>query len=396
MLIEDIHVDDGRAVTHFVATLRWENTPRTPFEVVYTVLNSDADRASPNPDAFRIPAAIVALRDGESRLAGGGAICPILRDGLLTSLQWLVRWRPELSPPALDIPTGCGHPTAGEGGLAAALLSGGVDSLALLMGNHADHPVSDPLRISIGLVVTGIQKHRWKEAVDVQDRLNKAKEDLGPIAERTGIDLIAVDTNLRVLRGDSTFWKYEYQGAVLAGVGHLFATTISHLDIASTWQVSDIENWGSHPLIDPGFSSHSLRVWHQLAHMGRLEKTRVVARSPEVLGQLSVCNDPAAGNSNCGRCEKCIRTMLALEALEIDPTALFGRGGVEPEDLERLRIHERGLEGEYAELIDPLIDAGRPDLARIVMRRIRINRLLRLDAVKRAGGFARSLLTPRS
>ena len=397
MLIEDLRSEDGDGIATFRATVDWENRSRDSMSVYFVVDESDAWRVSLNPDAFRIPGAVVAMRDHEHRIAGGGPMCPVLRDGLKSSLAWISRWSTSpVGTPDLDFPLGCAHPVPQDAGAAAGFVSGGVDSTALIVANHRAHGEDDPLRVSVGIVVIGIQSHRWVDREEIKDQLAAARDDLSTLADATGIDIVPVATNIRMLNDNGTFWKYEFQGAVLAGVAHLFAPTVSNVSIASTWEIAHLDNWGSHPLLDHGYGNHSLRIWHELAHVGRLEKTRLVAEQPALLKGLNVCNKAEAGDANCGRCEKCVRTKLALEtmaALKAGPE--FVVSSTRPEDLKLVRILDRGLEGEFAELVDPLREAGHADLASAVEKAIRRGRLLRRPSVHRMRVLGSRIL-PRS
>ena len=60
------------------------------------------------------------------------------------------------------------------------------------------------------------------------------------------------------------------------------------------------------------FSTPNLRIYSEGANLSRLEKTRHVVEYIPSYKYLNVCNNTA---ENCGRCEKCTRTLLALEVL---------------------------------------------------------------------------------
>ena len=53
-----------------------------------------------------------------------------------------------------------------------------------------------------------------------------------------------------------------------------------------------------------------------------MDKLRVIIQYPEAFSRLRVCWQNT-GNYNCGVCEKCVRTMLALRALGVDRCAMF-------------------------------------------------------------------------
>lgn len=384
MLIRDLRTEDGDGTTTFWATIDWEDRQTPPYEAYFALRESDRWRVSLNADAFRIPAAIVARRHGLERITGGGPMCPVLHDGLANSLAWLTRWNgPSTVIPRLEFEKGCTHPSPTPPGAAAGFVSGGVDSSALLVTNHLAHGTADPLRISVGIVVAGLQSHRWMDRQEIRDQLTAAQSDVAYIEAAMPIEIVPVATNIRGLDMDGRFWKYEYQGAALAGVANLFATTISNVSIASSREIAHIDGFGSHPLLDTGYGSHSMRIWHTLAHMGRLEKTALVASQPDLLKGLNVCNKAEAGDANCGRCDKCLRTKLALETMpDLRATPVFATEGLRPSDLKLVRIGDPGHESYYAEMLEPLRSAGRSDLARSVEGVIRKGRLLRNQFVR--------------
>lgn len=62
----------------------------------------------------------------------------------------------------------------------------------------------------------------------------------------------------------------------------------------------------------PMLSTRGLRFYSSEENFGRFEKTRIVSENPLSYEFLNVCNATA---ENCGNCNKCIRTQLALDAL---------------------------------------------------------------------------------
>ena len=72
--------------------------------------------------------------------------------------------------------------------------------------------------------------------------------------------------------------------------------------------------WGSHPVCEPLLSSRHFQVIDDGAEMGRVAKAELVAEWPEAMRHLRVCGYSTRDHTNCGRCEKCIRTALAFRA----------------------------------------------------------------------------------
>lgn len=59
-------------------------------------------------------------------------------------------------------------------------------------------------------------------------------------------------------------------------------------------------------------STETTTFYMSESSMGRFDKTRFLSNSPVAKKYLNVCN---AGFTNCGRCNKCIRTLLTLDFL---------------------------------------------------------------------------------
>jgi hypothetical protein len=56
-------------------------------------------------------------------------------------------------------------------------------------------------------------------------------------------------------------------------------------------------------------------VIHDGAEAGRLEKIRIISGCESAMANIRVCFHDA--NVNCGTCDKCIRTMIALKLLKV-------------------------------------------------------------------------------
>lgn len=375
----DTNVTDG--FIRYEATATWEDSPRDPLRLFYTVPQRfDGDDAPAlNPMAFVIPCAVAADRHGERRLVTDAPVCPDLCWGIQDVLGWLHRWSPRHRRPLqMEVSTDCAHPFTPAARHGAAFFSGGVDSLALLVANLRTFPEGHPRRIRTCIAVAGIQRHRWGGDETGSEAHDKAAAELAALCGDAGTELLTVQTNVRQLDPDVDFWQYEFQGAALAGVAHILVPRVTDIGIASTWDIPHLGAWGSHPAIDPSYGSHLLNIRHDLAWMGRLDKTRLIATWPQALKSLHVCNRATDPSTNCGDCEKCVRTMLALEALGIlADVPTFRADTVTLTDVANVHLYTAALEGEYRELLQPLRERGRSDLAHAVQRRILVSRLRR-------------------
>jgi hypothetical protein len=188
-----------------------------------------------------------------------------------------------------------------------AFFSGGVDSWAALL--------SDP-DITDLIYVHGFDIPLEQNAASVSvERL------LGATAERLGKRLRVVRTNMRTVVDASIGWEVGH-GPGLAAVALMMAPLCERVTIGSTSTYGALTARASHPLHDHLWSTESCRIEHHGAHMTRAEKVELLASHQKALDVLRVCWADVNAY-NCGRCEKCIRTMVPLEAagaLEHCPT----------------------------------------------------------------------------
>lgn len=371
------------------ATVHWEDVDRPEQGISYGVPTEYAPFVAPLSETFLTVATLPAMRLGERRVTIDGEICPELCEGLEDSMAWICRWRPGRRPVRLDVRLGCAHARGDSERVAGALMSGGVDAFSLLRFNHLRYPADHPRHIRIGIVVRGLWGVEMSpDTTDIRARLQRAQQALSPVADSAGITLVPVFTNLHNLSdGNMTFWQYEYQGAALASFGHLLAPRLDVLSIASTWDIAHLKEWGSHPALDHNYGSHDLAVRHEMARWSRPSKLRLLAGWPLTVESLRVCNRQPEADRNCGECEKCLRTMLALLAFGmLDRAATFPHDDLKPDQLGQLYVPHTDVEGDYRETAQLLTEAGRDDLASAIHRRLRLSRVLR-----RARRFRRTL-----
>jgi hypothetical protein len=112
--------------------------------------------------------------------------------------------------------------------------------------------------------------------------------------------------------------------------------------------------------------------------MSRYEKTRLISEWDLALRHLRVCNRTEEYTSeqlNCGRCEKCVRTMLGLLAIgALWKATAFPFNDVTAEMVEGINI-KRGVIPFYLELMSPLDAIGRHDLVRAMKHEILRSRI---------------------
>jgi hypothetical protein len=239
--------------------------------------------------------------------------------------------------------------------------------LATLRNNHAYYPANHPQYIRDGLLVYGLE-------VEDPGAFEIAKKSVDAIARDCQVTLIPAYTNLRMLNADWVFWRRSFQGAVFSAIAHAFSRRLSSASISSSHCICYSPHYGTHPLLDPNFSSSDFQIKHTCYRLSRLEKTKMVADWDVALRNLRVCNKYnlyRPDQLNCGQCEKCLITMMGLIAIgALDSTSAFGKADVSADTLKATMRLNSEVEHYYEELILPLMQKGRKDLAHVIQDKL--------------------------
>ena len=377
MLVNNFRKTVNEEKAKISATVIWENCDRPPQEVFFETSAKFADDLYLNPNSWLLCCTLAAMRYGESRIAIDKPIAPELKDGLINSMKCLIDWHGgERKVIPIEAPLETEACFSYKKPRAAGLFSGGIDALAMVRDNQLNFPIGHPRRIQDGILVYGVLQGENEYDPSFQNVIDA----VDTMARDAGLELIQVHTNayahFRDLDADFSFWRFEYHGSFLAAIAHAFAPRFSVASIASTYDLANLEPWGSHPLLDPLYSTTDLQVRHENAALSRLEKTKLVGEWDVALKNLRVCNEKESysqGNYNCGHCEKCVRTMTAFLALGLlDRIPTFKEHNVTKDKLvQTCRLSDNYEENCYRELIEPLRKVGREDLVEGIEQIIR-------------------------
>lgn len=210
-------------------------------------------------------------------------------------------WYPRLHAVEIDAPTETAVAVAAARG---AFFTGGVDSFFTALQPRAADERIDTLIFIWGFDIPLSNAAAWTAALASNIEAGR----------HLGLPLIPVATNLRETRFRETDWTRLSHGVALAGVAQALGNAFGTVLIPSSASRRDLRPWGSHPDVDPLFSSHHTRIVHDGAEWRRAEKTEQITASDVALHHLRVCYESPHG-VNCGLCKRCYRTMLALEAV---------------------------------------------------------------------------------
>jgi hypothetical protein len=348
-----------------VATVEFEDSDQPEREIFIETEAAFAEAIFANPHAFAVGCLIPALYFGERRLALDESICPRLKEGLETVMAIMHHWTGgRFRPLAIEAPLSPSALHPDKKRHAAIFLSGGMDSLAALKQIKDNYAPTHPGYPRDALLVHGFDIGGVIERGAKYHVFERAKAAMAPVAAAADLTLIPVYTNIRHLCDKRDLWLNQFFGAVLAAAAHAFSARIDLAWLASSYDIPHLHPCGSHPLLDPEYSSYDLSIHHRDTRLARMDKLKIVAAWDVAFQNFRVCLANVPDRLNCGRCEKCVRTMLELEALGLlDKTRAFADDAVDPQWLDAFSITIRGRESFYEELIAPLRHRGRGDLA---------------------------------
>jgi hypothetical protein len=235
-------------------------------------------------------------------------------------------------------------------GRVAAFFSGGVDSWSTLLDNAE---ITDLIFVRGIDLLPGSAQH----------------EKLAPLAEARarevtdGLDLTLhlVDTNLRQLSDPLLRWE-AYFGCACMAVAHFLAPRFDRILIAGAMDHEVDEPMGAARLIDHLWSTEQLEITDATGRYSRVERTRRIAGHPLVKRTLRVCWENRGGAYNCGRCRKCLMTMITLEALGARADVETFPPELDLDDIAAIEIKQVVLLTLWEDVLDLVRAEGRGDL----------------------------------
>ncbi len=319
---------------------------------------------------------IAMRRNVPLRLEGG--VSADLLEQADTIQDILVAWYPEcrkidvhpeqvLPPPA---PVATPAPAA-----AASFFSGGLDSWYTAVRRR------DALQ-SLVLV------HGFDMALSKTDFRQRVVATLKPAVARLGLPLLEVETDLRLFTDRHVDWIHHF-GAAMAATALLLRPRFPVMRIPASETYAHLDPCGSHPLLDPLWGGGGLALIFDGGEATRVEKVRFLRTFPTAFETLRVCWQNPEDAYNCGRCEKCLRTMVALEIAGLLSVA---RGFPQQLDLVALSWMDLGNSLVAAHTADNLREARAAGVSPALIAALQhsLDRFQRRDLRERLESFAQA------
>ena len=318
-------------------------------------------------------------------------ICRPVDQQLYDNIHKLMRiwkeWYPHLHivPIEADIIESRPYETPGK---TALFFSGGVDSFHTLLRYEAEaetglHEGIDDLLLLWGFDIPIGNKYAFDHVA----------RDVQHVASELGKEVVVVASNIRQTRFQQTYFTYHSHGSFLAAAGLILEKRYDELIISHSDTGRYKDPWGSHQLTDPLHATADTRILQFGIEYDRLQETAYIAQFPLALESLRVCWLSDSGG-NCGKCEKCTRTMLTLELLgALEKCSTFTAKSTDLDQVARLYLSDEWSLYYLKPIRDYACRRGRGDIVDAIESSFahtdRLNRWLLLSMVWKANAFLR-------
>ncbi len=293
-------IDDLQLASHAGAceiSARATRTGRAPVRLWWRI-PAELAPAWPDGSPFVVAALLWAVHHGEE-LVADVPISPRLA-GSLGAIEALYASRRSARSKTVVEPTRIATPPPAQRGT-ACFFSRGVDSWHSVVTALEDDREAAPVEHLI--YSPDFLNPDWPSHV-----VKAHRDATGEAATSAGCRLVAVETNVaRELDGCSGTLRLA-STALALGFSQVLIPSNANRRLGRRPRGSA----GSRSSSEQHFSTERTEIV-RYAEAPRLEKVRSIARCREALETLHVCERSRAVTAeNCGRCEKCLRTMLAL------------------------------------------------------------------------------------
>jgi hypothetical protein len=298
------------------ASNRWQQKVNFWFEGEKT--------AVPNVAASSIaPALLIALGGGFKSVQVEAPVCRVLVANAEKAGKLLRRDHPGLADSEIHF-EGAEARTEPASGI-AAFFTGGVDSCYTAWS----------LRESLSELVF---VHGFDIPLKNQMFFRAAHAQIQALAEDLGLKLRVVRTDLREATDLYANWLTLGYGGCLASVAHLLSATHGRMVVPASYDTGTLAPIGSTPELDPLWSSSAMQIQHHGVELDRYRKICALRGWKEGIRRLRVCWKNPGDAYNCCQCEKCMRTLVALEIAGLGGEAKSFPRRLDLTQLEGLRL----------------------------------------------------------
>lgn len=264
---------------------------------------------TPSCDPFVVATVQMAMSQSTD-LVVHGQVSPSLLQNLTEFQAAWACWRPERYK-QIEITAEVEQelPMAESSDKAISAFSGGVDSCFTVFRHRTGRCGRWQRNIQACVMV-----HGFDIPLEQQPVFDCAFENSRAMLASLELELIPIATNLKKLQREIRLnWLDAYGPAVASSLMLLQGGGYTAGLVGSAFSYHNLMlPRSSNPVTDHFLSSQVFQLVHDGAGFTRGDKIQEIADWSEALQNLRVCWEGAKKDRNCGRCEKCIRTILGF------------------------------------------------------------------------------------
>jgi hypothetical protein len=251
----------------------------------------------PNIEAFLALALLPAMKIKAEAIEADGVISRRFLEGTERIQQVFRSWKPNYGH--VEIRNVQVQPRSrSQRGKKGVFFSGGLDSYYSFLA-HLDE-------LSAFIHLDG-----FDIPLEEHSTRRRMAENCRYIGSQFGKQAIILESNAREFLENFVAWSYSH-GSLMGSAGLLLMPEYEHLYVAGAGLPADRDPFGSHPDLDPNWSTEILEFLHE-AEVDKLEKCRLIGQYEVALQTLHVCLRFPEQGLNCGECEKCLRSQVYLQ-----------------------------------------------------------------------------------
>jgi hypothetical protein len=253
----------------------------------------------PNIEAFLALALLPAMKKRIAAIEVDGVVSQRFLEGTEKIQQVFKSWKPNYG--RVEIRNVQVQPrTRSQSGRRGVFFSGGLDSYYSFLA-HLDE-------LSAFIHLDG-----FDIPLKEQSTRKRMAENCRYVGEQFGKQAIILETNARQFIENYVTWSFSH-GSVMGSAGLLMMPEYERLYIAGAGVPGDRDPFGSHPDLDPNWSTEILEFVHE-TQADKIDKCRLIGQYEVALQTLHVCLHFPETGLNCGECEKCLRSQVYLQVV---------------------------------------------------------------------------------
>jgi hypothetical protein len=356
MRVRSVDVTETHDGARLRAVIGSNHAKADGFILEYRYRDLSPNEIQPSGDAF-VPALLLPSMSLGEDLVLDFPVSPTLLEATETLMHIYSAWF-EIARPIKVLATPEVPRTTGEG--VGLFFSGGVDSFQALLGDKRRHPPDGS--ITHLLFVRGFEHFEREDTL-----FGRIESMLRRVGDESGKSVLVIESNIRSLT-DPLVPHGMYHVADLVSVGLTLAPLVRGLKLAAGVTYQHLYPGGTHPLIDPLWSTEAVQVAPVGLELQRFQKVQEIAQSQLALDNLLVCRESRSAY-NCGGCPKCAYAMIALTM-----AGALDRCATLPHEIDRSLLEMLESENRIAALEASVADVNRerldPRFERVLERHI--------------------------